>query len=141
MTSNIFTNSLNREQLRWTRKIGHYLIIVKSLLFFVCGYFDAPYHKLISMVLYDLCQITYACTSSISIYIFKLKCSIYCYYALVESHQWLDHLPISHFSPLLPTITSLLHFHLSTTLNLNVTLHPSLPLPFLLALLIPILLL
>ena len=70
-----------------------------------------------------------------------LKRSIYCCYTPIESHQRLHHLPISHFSLLLPTITFLLPFHLSTTLNLNVILHLSLPLPYILTLLIPILLL
>ena len=72
-----------------------------------------------------------------SIYILKLKRRIYCYYVPVKPH----HLHISHFSPLLPTIISLLHFHLFITLNLNVPLHLSIPLHFILVLFIPILLL
>ena len=59
-----------------------------------------------------------------------MKRSIYCYYALVEPYQRPHHLPISHFSPLLLIITFLLPFHLSTTLNFNVTFHLSLLLPF-----------
>ena len=77
----------------------------------------------------------------LSIYIKKLKRSIYCCYTPIKPHQQPYHLPISHFSPLLPIIISLLLFHLSTTLNLYVTLHLSLPLPFILAFLILILLL
>ena len=48
------------------------------------------------------------------------------------------HITISHFSSLLPTIISLLTFHLCITLNFNVTLHLYLPLRFILTLLIPI---
>lgn len=77
----------------------------------------------------------------LSIYIKKLKRSIYCCYALVKPHHRSYHLPISHFSPLLPIIISLLLFHLSNTLNLYVTFHLSLSLPFILAFLILILLL
>ena len=71
------------------------------------------------------------------LYILKLKRRIYYYYVPVKPH----HLHISHFSPLLPTIISLLHFHLFITLNLNVSLYLSIPLHFILVLFIPILLL
>ena len=35
-----------------------------------------------------------------------MKYSIYCCYTPIDTHQWPHYLPIFHFSPLLPTITS-----------------------------------
>ena len=52
-----------------------------------------------------------------------MKRSIYYCYVPVELHQRPHHLPISHFSPLLPTITFLLPFHLSTTLLMSLFIY------------------
>ena len=40
----------------------------------------------------------------------KLKRSIHCCYALIEPYQRLHHLPISHFSPLLPILMSIFFY-------------------------------
>ena len=74
----------------------------------------------------------------IYIYIYKLKHNIYYYYTPVKPHQWPYQLPIfNHFTLLFLAMVFLLPFHLSTTLNLNVTLYLSCSLLFILSLLIP----